>query len=52
MIDALGKRIAHAASAGPPGLIEQHKLQLEMLKNPDLPDIEIVVFPFNMQPTG
>ncbi|KAI0788170.1 GMC oxidoreductase [Fomes fomentarius] len=52
LIQALENRLAGASANAPPGLREQYKLQLEMLKDKTLPDIEIVVFPFNLQPTG
>ncbi|KAI0709739.1 GMC oxidoreductase [Earliella scabrosa] len=52
LIRALERRISDAAPKTLPGLQEQLQMQLDMLKNKDIPDIEIVVFPFNLHPTG
>ncbi|KAH9944955.1 GMC oxidoreductase [Epithele typhae] len=54
LISALEARIQERAQSGAyaPGRLEQMKVQLEMLKDPKVPDIEIVIFPFNMHPDG
>ena len=54
LIAAFEQRLAARLAAGPlaPGLEAQLKQQLAMLKDAKVPDIEIVVFPFNMHPDG
>lgn len=54
LISALEQRIAARVASGSlaPGLHEQLQLQLEMLKNKQVPDLEIVIFPFNLKPDG
>ena len=51
LVEALERRISERASSSP-GLQAQLALQLEMLKNRGVPDMEIVVFPFNPFPDG
>ncbi|KAI0358345.1 GMC oxidoreductase [Trametes cingulata] len=50
IIQAQERRIAAKAAKLPPGLKEQYEIQLEMLKNPNVPDIEILIFPFSIPP--
>ena len=52
IVDARRKEIEANAHKYPPGLLEQYKIQLQMLKDKNLSDIEIVVFPFNLHPDG
>lgn len=52
LIKAQEARIAAKAATLPPGLKEQYEVQLEMLKKPNVPDIEILVFPFSIPPNG
>ena len=52
LIASLEKSLAAKADKLPPGLKEQYDVQLEMLKDSNVPDIEIVVFPVNMQPNS
>ncbi|CDO71815.1 GMC oxidoreductase [Trametes cinnabarina] len=50
LIAAFEKKLLEKADRLPVGLKEQYELQLKMLKDKNVPDIEIVVFPINMQP--
>ncbi|RDX42762.1 GMC oxidoreductase [Lentinus brumalis] len=50
IIASFEKKLAERADKLPVGLKEQYEVQLEMLKDKNVPDIEIVVFPVNMQP--
>ncbi|KAI0761853.1 GMC oxidoreductase [Trametes elegans] len=52
LIEAQERKVAETGGTLPPGLKEQYDLQLEMFKNPSVPDIEIVVFPFSIPPNG
>lgn len=47
LIDGLANKIDNAKRDGklPPGLAEQYDLQLEVLRNGELPDVEVAVFP-------
>ena len=47
LIDGLANKIDNAKRDGklPPGLAEQYDLQLEVLRNGELPDVEVTVFP-------
>ncbi|KAI0695505.1 GMC oxidoreductase [Cerioporus squamosus] len=49
LIASFEKKLAERADKLPVGLKEQYEVQLEMLKDKNVPDIEIVVFPVNMQ---
>ncbi|OBZ73893.1 Versicolorin B synthase [Grifola frondosa] len=44
------EKFAREAETYPPGLKEQYAVQLEMLKKENVPDIEVVVFPFSLKP--
>ncbi|RPD54853.1 GMC oxidoreductase [Lentinus tigrinus ALCF2SS1-7] len=55
-VNALAESIEHKlssqANAIPSGLKAQYEHQLKMLKNPTIPDLELVIFPVNMHPVG
>lgn len=46
IIEKMATRIARDAAKYPPGLKEQYEVQMQILKDSQVPDIEIVVFPF------
>ncbi|KAI0369826.1 GMC oxidoreductase [Pilatotrama ljubarskyi] len=50
IIAAQERKLAAVADTLAPGMKEQYDLQLEMLKNPSVPDLEILVFPFSIPP--
>ncbi|OBZ73636.1 Versicolorin B synthase [Grifola frondosa] len=50
LIQAQTEKFAREAETYPPGLKEQYAVQLEMLKKENVPDIEVVVFPFSLKP--
>ncbi|KAI1783604.1 GMC oxidoreductase, partial [Ganoderma leucocontextum] len=52
LIEKVEKRIQEHADKLSPGLKEQYEQQLKMLKDKNVPDIEIVVFPVNVHPQG
>ncbi|KAI0749991.1 GMC oxidoreductase [Daedaleopsis nitida] len=52
LIAGFESRLASADHDLSPGLRTQYKLLLEQLKDKGLSDLEIVVFPFNLQATG
>ncbi|EED84982.1 hypothetical GMC oxidoreductase, partial [Postia placenta Mad-698-R] len=45
IIEKMATRIARDAAKYPPGLKEQYEVQMQILKDSQVPDIEIVVFP-------
>ena len=42
------EKLARAANTLPPGLKAQYELQIQMLEDPNVPDYEILFFPFMM----
>lgn len=50
LIKAQERKLAENALKLPPGLKEQYEVQLELLRKPNVPDIEILVFPFSIPP--
>ncbi|KAH9849915.1 GMC oxidoreductase [Lenzites betulinus] len=50
IIQAQEKKFASVSTKLPLGLKEQYDVQLEMLRSPTVPDIEILVFPFSIPP--
>ena len=52
LIAGLEQRLSQRASNFSQGQIEQLEIQLEMLKDKNSPDVEIVVFPINLRPDG
>ncbi|TBU27831.1 GMC oxidoreductase [Dichomitus squalens] len=52
LIEKVEKRIEQNAEKLSPGLKEQYELQLKLLKDKNVPDLEIVVFPVNVHPAG
>ncbi|EIW58409.1 GMC oxidoreductase [Trametes versicolor FP-101664 SS1] len=50
LIQAQEHRLAENASKLLPGLKEQYEMQLELLRKSNVPDIEILVFPFSIPP--
>ncbi|TBU27836.1 hypothetical protein BD311DRAFT_723645 [Dichomitus squalens] len=52
LIEKVEKRIEQNANKLSPGLKEQYELQLKLLKDKNVPDLEIVVFPVNVHPAG
>ncbi|KAI0737717.1 GMC oxidoreductase [Daedaleopsis nitida] len=44
-------KIAREAASYPPGLKEQYDYQLKVLKDPKVPDVEIMLTPFSFAPT-
>ena len=54
-VDALAEPIERKLSVKDTvsaGLKAQYEHQLQMLKNPTVPDVEFVIFPVNMHPAG
>ena len=51
LIKAFEERLKNDTTL-PVGLREQYGIQLGMLKDPNVPDNEIVLFPFTMTPDG
>ncbi|PIL32222.1 hypothetical protein GSI_05467 [Ganoderma sinense ZZ0214-1] len=52
LIESFEKRIQQKLVDLRPGLKDQYEQQLKMLRDKDVPDIEIVVFPVNVHPQG
>ncbi|CCM05473.1 uncharacterized protein FIBRA_07694 [Fibroporia radiculosa] len=50
LIEKQASLIAQNAARYPPGLKEQYEIQLEHLKDPGVPDVEIIVAPFCFTP--
>ncbi|KAI0929980.1 hypothetical protein AcV5_006805 [Taiwanofungus camphoratus] len=50
IIQQQGAKIRKEAASYPPGLKEQYDVQMEILKDPKVPDMEIVIFPFSVVP--
>ena len=42
------KKLARERQRYPPGLEEQHELQLQLMEDPKVPDLELMLFPFVM----
>ncbi|EIW53745.1 GMC oxidoreductase [Trametes versicolor FP-101664 SS1] len=51
IIRELEAKFALEAASYPPGLKEQYEQQLKHLKDPNVPDVEIMVTPFSFNPT-
>ncbi|OJT05448.1 Glucose oxidase, partial [Trametes pubescens] len=51
IISELEAKLAREAVSYPPGLREQYEQQLKHLKDPNVPDVEIMVTPFSFSPT-
>lgn len=51
IIRGLEAKLAREAASYPPGLKEQYEHQLKLLKDPNVPDVEIMVTPFSFNPT-
>lgn len=51
IIRDLEAKFARDAASYPPGLREQYEQQLKHLKDPNVPDVEIMVTPFSFNPT-
>ena len=52
LIATAERTIASKADKLTPGLKEQYDAQLALYKSPNVPSVEIIVFPFNPHPTG
>ena len=52
LIATAERAIASKADKLAPGLKEQYDAQLALYKSPNVPSVEIIVFPFNPHPTG
>ena len=52
IIERQVKKVADEASTYPPGRKELYDIQLELLQDRDVPDVELVTFPFLLQPDG
>ena len=46
MVEARRKQVEENADKYPPGLLEQYKIQLEYLADKNIPDFELMIFPF------
>ena len=46
------RRISELKDKLPRGLKEQYDIQLKMLKQENVPDVEVIVFPVNVHPNG
>ena len=52
LISGLERRLSERSSASSPGHEEIPQVQLDMIKDKNIPDLEILVFPFNSRPDG
>ncbi|KZT05785.1 GMC oxidoreductase [Laetiporus sulphureus 93-53] len=47
IISMQAAKVKQGGAEYPPGLNEQYQLQLELLRNPQVPDVELMLFPFS-----
>ncbi|KAI0364110.1 GMC oxidoreductase [Pilatotrama ljubarskyi] len=52
IIRELEAKLAREEASYPPGLKEQYEYQLKLLKDPNVPDVELMVAPFSFKPEG
>ena len=52
LITSLERRLSERPSTSSLGHEEILQVQLDMIKNKNIPDLEILVFPFNSRPDG